>query len=363
MASTRTENAIDGDEHRSLGADAFVHYVLLGDLSIKFVSHSELFNGWLTSYYQASQSVHDSTGYEICVEAIGSGHEFLIEPPADSVFTKFCLIADAHCYFANGKFYSTSGGENEHHIELDVLNRTVKANLGGMFLRSEESFIYVVIRDILRRLVLPLNGLVMLHGSVVTRDNQTIFFAGDKGMGKSTIALELMCHGYRIMSDDSPLAAITTHGAEVFSGRDQLSVTDNTLKLFPELNEFISKQRDVSGKFFLDRTRMSSQRIDSDPSRITDFVVLKRASTGTLALNKTDKALATAEFIREFMPLFRKEIQLEQDPARFKKINAAMFQTLGALLSHADTYELSYCNEDREKIPQLLKSLTTQGAS
>ena len=295
--------------------------------------------------------------YTVTLEALGTQHELVVPEMEDGLFTKFCLIADSHCYFANGKFTSRAEGELAHQIEVDVCARTVRGNLGGVFLKSEESFIYVVLRDILRRLVLPLSGYVALHGSVVTRGDQTIFFAGDSAMGKSTIALEMMKHGFKIISDDSPIAALTAGGAQVLSGRDQLSITENTLRLFPELEECVSRQRDVSGKYFLDRSKLGATRVSSEARRITNFVQLNRGAHEKAALVPIDKGIATANLMREFMPLFRKELALEQNANFFRDTNQTMFQILSCVLSGASAHELKYSDANRTELPALLCAL------
>ncbi len=344
------------------------HSLALENLQIDFLTHNNSFHNWLSSYYAPQGSEVDAgndsstkirTNYSITLEALGSTNQLLLPTQRDGLFTKFCLIADAHCYFRDGKFTSEADGELAHQLEIDVNARTVKGNIGGVFLDSEESFIYIVVRDILRRLILPLSGLVMLHGSVVTRGDQTIFFAGDKAMGKSTIALEMLKHGYKIISDDSPIAALTTGGAHVLSGRDQLSVTGNTLKLFPELEDCVSRQRDVSGKYFLDRAKLGATRVTAEPRKITNFVQLNRAAYEQPTLMPIDKGIASANLMKEFMPLFRKEIAIEEDATFFRDKNQTMFQILSCLLSGASAYELKYSDTHRSELPALLSALST----
>ncbi|CAN5458368.1 hypothetical protein BH10CYA1_BH10CYA1_27410 [soil metagenome] len=345
------------------------HSITLENLQIDFLTHNQSFYNWLSSYYhtEGSNGGNDTdtasktcTNYSITLEALGSPHELVLPARREGLFTKFCLIADAHCYFQDGKFTSQAEGVLAHQLEIDVHARTVRGNIGGVFLESEESFIYIVVRDILRRLVLPLSGLIMLHGSVVTCGHQTIFFAGDKAMGKSTIALEMLKLGYKIISDDSPIAALTAGGAHVLSGLDQLSVTENTLRLFPELEDCVSRQRDVSGKYFLDRNKLSATRVTAEARRITDFVQLNRGAHEQPSLQSIDKSMATANLIREFMPLFRKEIAIEQDANFFRDKNQTMFQILSGLLSGASSHELKYSDAHRSAVPALLSSLSTK---
>jgi|LakMenEpi03Aug12_release.lakeMendotaPanAssembly.Ray.scaffolds.fasta_scaffold170603_3 hypothetical protein len=335
------------------------HPIALENLHINFLTRSQVFYERLASYYEQGGS--GDAHYTIELEESGSDSQLLLSPtPTDALFTKFCLIADAHCHFANGKFTSQADGALAHQIEIDVNTRTVRGNLGGQFLKSEESFIYVVVRDILRRLVLPLSGYAMLHGSVVTRGNQTIFFAGDKAMGKSTVALEMTRHGYKIISDDSPVAFLTDNGAKVLSGRDQLSVTENTLKLFPELRDCVSHKRDVSGKYFLDRRKLGPDRVTNEARKITHFVQLNRGTFDNPSLTPIDKAIASASLVSEFMPLFRKELCVADKPNFFREKNNVLFQTLGDLLAGACAYELRYSDVHRDLIPALLSATENQ---
>ncbi len=359
--SHRADSSLPGlDSH---DAQLLSHTIAMESLRIQFLTHSQKLHGWISSYYEpcnhADASVGTAIDYSIRLEEIGSPQALDLPQRSPGLFTKFCLIADAHCYFADGQFTSQAAGDLAHHIEVDAVVRTVHGNVGGIFLQSEESFIYVVLRDILRRLVLPLSGYLMLHGSVVTRGQQTIFFAGDKGMGKSTIALEMLKHDYKIISDDGPLASLTVGGAHVFSGRDQLSVTGSTLSLFPELGDCVSGQRDVSGKYFLDRVQLGAARLSSNAERITDFVQLKRGSYARVALNPIEKGTASANLIREFMPLFRKELLIDKQPEFFRNTNKTMFQILSQLLAGSRTYELLYCDQHRAEVPALLSALAS----
>ena len=45
-------------------------------------------------------------------------------------------------------------------------------------------------------------GMLLLHGSCVTKEDQAIVFIGPSGAGKSTMASEFMQHGWRLVSDD-----------------------------------------------------------------------------------------------------------------------------------------------------------------
>ena len=45
-------------------------------------------------------------------------------------------------------------------------------------------------------------GFLVLHGSAVKINNESIAFVGNRGMGKSTIAINLYKKGYPLVTDD-----------------------------------------------------------------------------------------------------------------------------------------------------------------
>src|SRR4051812_9272700 len=115
------------------------HSFALENLQIDFLTHNESFYDWLSSYYDSTEcngvgrtdiAPKTCTNYSITLQALGSPHQLALPPSGDGLFTKFCLIADAHCYFQDGKFTSQAEGELAHQIEIDVSARTVRGNVG-----------------------------------------------------------------------------------------------------------------------------------------------------------------------------------------------------------------------------------------
>jgi hypothetical protein len=347
------------DVNYSSSINKFV--ILLHFLSLDFKTHSTRIHNWLNSYY----SPHDQrafftdyeSSYSVEIEEIGSPNALKFDQERHGIFTKFCL-ANAHCYYENGVFYSSATGEFAHQIEIDIRNRTMRANIGGEFIESEESFIYNVVRDVLGKLLLPLNKLMSMHGAVVTDGTRTIFLAGDKGMGKSTIALKMMESGYRILSDDSPLFTFINGKTLALSSLDELSVTENTLKLFPRLAEFVSRQREISGKYFVSRSALDQSKLAFGPLPITDFIQLNRGACDQPRLTEMNKNLVTGELIREFMSIFNQQITLPSDPKFFKRVTQFIFDTTSSLLIDARVYKLDYDNRDLDRIPDLIGSTT-----
>jgi len=327
--------------------------ITLHFLTLEVFSHSETINTWIKSYYksfdQSERFVDRGQLYTIHIEEIDSEHELDIKT-VDSVFAKFCLL-NTHCYYNNGVFSSSSA---VHRIEVDTVARRVKINLKGDLVTSEETFIYNVMRDLLGKVILPLCGLVTLHASVVVRDRIAICFSGDKGMGKSTLALKLMQNGFSVLSDDSPLFASMNGNAYALSSLDELSVTENTLKLFSELVNCVGRQRDVSGKYFVSRSLLDDDKLAYGPAVLTHFIQLDRRDTeGKAILEPKDRTLVAAEILRETMSLFPNSWH-HPLPRFFEKANQMQFETLSQIVADAKCFSLSYSNNHFDEIPQLI---------
>lgn len=321
-------------------------------------THSDRIYKWIEDYYQSLNQAtllpHWTGRYSLSIEELGSPFAFTIEPPAGAQFAKFCLL-NAHCYYSNGVFFSEQTTDSVHQCEVDTVARTVKLNLGGLFIESEECFIYNVLRDLLKKLLFPLNHLLTLHGAIVTKNGQAIFLAGDKGMGKSTVALKLMEHDYAVLSDDSPLFTFFDGGTYALSSLDELSVTENTVRLFPKLAPLVSRQRDISQKFFLSRNLMPQEKLSNGPARITTYIDLVRGEHAQAKITRSPRTAVTGNLLREAMLLYQ---NLEHPQAKFfDQINQFQFDTISQVVSKADTYTLTYGNQHLAELPSLIESV------
>jgi len=326
--------------------------ITLHFLTLEISTHSTQFYDWLKAHYQSfdqSDKFPDKAqSYSIYIEEIDSPQALSVRP-VNGIFAKFCLL-NAHCYYQDGVFTSAQKTESAHQCEVDTITRTVKMNLGGHFAQSEESFIYNVMRDLLKKIILPTSGLLNLHAAVVAGHGTVICLAGDKGMGKSTIALKLMQAGYSILSDDSPL--FTSDGASTYalSSLDELSVTDNTLRLFPELAPCVVRQRDISGKYFVSRSMLASAQVYG-PLKITHFIELKRAEPGRAELRSRPRTMVTGDLLREVMSLFP---NFEHPRSGFfAGVNNFQFEAISQVVADAECYTLSYSSSHLDQLPDL----------
>lgn len=97
--------------------------------------------------------------------------------------------------------------------------------------------------------LLFLRGLFAAHASVVARHDRGVLLAGDSGMGKSTLAVELLNRGWTLVSDEVSALDLDGHGGVI------ARPTFADLELWP---------KGAGG-------RHSAASVSSEPVRITDI--------------------------------------------------------------------------------------------
>jgi hypothetical protein len=75
-----------------------------------------------------------------------------------------------------------------------------------------------------------------VHAAGVSVDGRGILLAGPTGAGKSTLALALAGRGLDFLGDDLVFLRRDDDGVRVLAFPDEIDVTDDTLRLLPELN-------------------------------------------------------------------------------------------------------------------------------
>lgn len=330
-------------------------------LTINVSTHSERIFNWLKNHYhsfdQSDRFGGPAQPYRLEIEECDSPHALPMKL-TDATRVKFCLLDDT-CSYENGVFASSRHDEYIHTSEADTIGRTVRINVGGDFLRSEEDFIYNVMRDLLKSLVLRVNRLLTLHGAVMVRSGTAILLSGPKGMGKSTISLKLMQSGFAMVSDDSPLITMHEGFACALSSLDELSVTKNTLRLFPELKPLVTRQREISGKYFISRRLLRESQLSYGPAPITLFIDLKRGEYTTANLVERSKQLVLEELFTDDLALFNLPHPV---PGYFANINQFQFETFSRLVEQSKTYTLFYSDQHLEQLPQLIEQTVTVAA-
>jgi hypothetical protein len=113
------------------------------------------------------------------------------------------------------------------------------------FLRAEAHRIWLLSHPLF---TLPLvemlkrKGYYSLHAAGLSVDGKAILFPGGTGSGKSTLALALLREGMGFLGDD--MLFLRGHGEtlQVAGFPDEIDITPQTAKLFPELRDFGERQ-------------------------------------------------------------------------------------------------------------------------
>jgi len=103
-------------------------------------------------------------------------------------------------------------------------------------------FICCGLIDPLLQTVLRRQGICLLHGAGVGNKNGSILILGASGSGKSTTASLLMANGYRLLSDDDILIALSGRAIAALGKESETCVHDQTLRLHPNLGSYSTKR-------------------------------------------------------------------------------------------------------------------------
>lgn len=313
---------------------------------------------WLREFYEdAVVGDSDSSGSAGVISLRITCRQSLATAPLTVLQQKTFLemsIAGAPLYYGDGIFQAQSDGEYALSLEFDQNGRELVLVLGSYFAESQESFIFWLFRDILRKLICPFNNMMILHGAVVAGDGRALFLSGDGGAGKTTAALFMVQSGYKIISDDSPIATLNADGTvSILSSLDGFSISENTLNLLPGLRSIKGSKREISGKFLLKRSALGPDRVSNGPVKITHFVELHRGAYESAKLLPESGRAAAGRVIDDALLLVRREKSLQH-------ISVRMFQTATSLLAHSRAFRFEYANEDVDKLSRLIEKADCQ---
>jgi hypothetical protein len=280
-----------------------------------------------------------------------------IRRPAAPVFAETNLC-NGRCFYEDGRFFSENHGDYWHELEYDMSAHTIRAELGGLYLRRGQAVISNLIRPILQSFILPFYGVKTLHGAVLSKDGKTVFLSGRGGAGKTTTAVQLMSAGYEILSDDGPFFVTDRGNAYALSSLDYLHLTERTLDLFPALRPHVVGSKDSREKFAV---RISDiQGVDGAwrrPLPVTHYVRLSRR-TGIAAprIEKISRSGVHRSLLDECMIVFRRA-PLRQSPYPFREYSEFIFDLLTKVVRGAETYDLVFADQHLAELPALIDQL------
>lgn len=290
---------------------------------------------------------------KLFVESRNSPQCIPIIRPEQGVFAETNLC-NARCYYQAGRFFSSNHGEYWHEMEYNLHTNTIRANLGGRFLESGQAIISNLIRPILQSFILPFYGIRTLHGAVVCKQGRTIFLHGRGGMGKTTTAIQLLEAGYELLSDDGPFFFIDGGLAKVLSSLDFIHITENTLRLFPQLRTLVVGVKDNREKFAVRISDLKNNGAWTEPHRITHYIQLqRRPDVDVPRLRKINRNTSHRILLDESMVIFRRaQFRHSADP--FGSYSQFVFDLLGKVIQAAEPYELEFADHHLSEIPALI---------
>ncbi len=132
----------------------------------------------------------------------------------------------------------------------------VKISKGNIIIVDSEDNNNLIISFLLgpvMSILLHQRGLLVLHGSSVNINDSAIAFLGHRGIGKSTMAINLYKKGYPIVTDDILAIDFDKEGIpSVYPGYTHIRLSEDSYKYIKNDTKILSPIRTIVGKFFCD---------------------------------------------------------------------------------------------------------------
>lgn len=331
--------------------------LMLHFIELRITTHSERIAAWISDFFQSYEQTElfpQRSTFNIFIEEINSQFEQnLRSMPSSASPTRYFLFHGL-CRYHQGVFYAESEGELRHRTVVDVREQSVYINVGGAFLDHCEYFIYHIMRELLRKVLFPLKGVVGIHSAIVVKGANTVCLTGAAGMGKSTLGLKLAESGFSIMSDDQPMVTLLNGQPVVLSSLDCLSLSADTLLLCPSVSDKITGYRRLASKSLVRLSDLPPTTVCLSPRSVTHFVDLRRDKEQQLQLYRTEKMHSVQEMIKSSLCLFS---PLDSSPINFHAIDQNSFDTIVRLFDGAETLTLTYSDEHLCQLPELFNEM------
>jgi len=191
--------------------------------------------------------------------------------------------------------------------------------------------------------LLKYRGMYTTHATALEKNGHGILMSGQSGRGKTTSFLSLLRSGYRCVSDDHPFLRSNDHEIEALGFPVKVDVTNNTVKLFPELQEagpLLHQGR--YKKYFYVEDLYSWGVAEVCRPRILLFPHVVDSPTSRLEL--LSKAQALENLLPQGLLVYDRNIAKQE------------FQTLTRLVEQVDSYQLHF-GHDVLNLPQLINPL------
>ncbi|RMF94398.1 MAG: hypothetical protein D6736_00130 [Nitrospinota bacterium] len=213
----------------------------------------------------------------------------------------------------------------------------------AMRLDIRMSFFHFALTELLKR-----EGLYTIHATALEKEGQGILIPGYSGQGKTTCCISLLRAGYRYLSDDHPLLRSQGARLELLSFPVKIDVTEQTIRMFPELQQ--AQEKLYSGtqkRYFYPEDFYPQAPVERCAPRLLLFPQVMDWPRSRLEVFPKSRALE--ELLPHSLLILDKEVARHQ------------FQILTRLVQQADCYRL-YFGEDVQALPRLLAHLWEQRA-
>ncbi len=119
-----------------------------------------------------------------------------------------------------------------------AIDISVAADDPGTCWVASHSLFTIPLIDLLKR-----HGRYSLHAASLSHDGHGLLIAGTSGSGKSTLTLALLRAGFDYLGDDMVFLVNDQIGVQALGFPDEVDVTPDTVRFFPELSHLREVQR------------------------------------------------------------------------------------------------------------------------
>jgi hypothetical protein len=218
-------------------------------------------------------------------------------------------------------------------LEVDDEQRPVRAQLtvcaAGQRSDYVDHYVAMNVRALLRML-----GRVQLHGAAVVTERRTAVFLGEKGAGKSTIALAMGRGGASVLADDQLILRVDESGVRVSGVDGGLRLTAETERYFFE-TPLDAPRREFGGS--LKKEVPLADHVPAQPAVdvMPDTLYFPRVGT-RFAITPLSRVVALQRILAAVVPLHRFAGARDQ---------RAFLRALTAFVEAVDVRELSLTRE------------------
>ena len=171
---------------------------------------------------------------------------------------------------------------------------------------------------------------LLLHAAVVEQDRKAVLMPGASGVGKSTLCAALVCHGWRLLSDE--LAMVRPEDGRLQPHPRPISLKNSSIdviaKKMPDAHFSKRYEGTARGTIAYMRAPQEAIRKAEQTARPVLLVFPKYEPDARAELRPIEKAQAIMRLI-------------DQSPNYFTMLGAG-FETLANLVEACDHYTLSY---------------------